>query len=177
MLVFECVVVGLERDVSSLFMDLPCSRLGAMEGLDLVVASDVLDAFIETLLDNVALELLESREGGNGSGNVAVEGDCNLDDGTETTTGEDTEVPPGLCEDMPGTVVAVLRAPAKVASAGSGAASFAPPTEALKRLYKPLSPPGISSIPRGSLTEEGAGATVKSSNVVRVSERDAVACI
>lgn len=67
-----------------------------MEGLDRVVESEVLDALMDALLDIVVVEMLESREEGRGSGKVVVAGDCSLEDGPDTTTGDDTAVPPGL---------------------------------------------------------------------------------
>lgn len=140
-----------------------------MEGRDRVVE-------IEALLVIVVLEMLESREGGRASAKVAVAGDCSLDDGPDATMGDDTEVVPGLelatpCLEDGG--VAVLPAMLPCPSWGC---SLAPPTEARKRLYRPLKPPWTRSIPLGSPTTEGAGGTVKSSKVVSVSERDAVAC-
>jgi hypothetical protein len=168
------VLVGLWANESSSFKGLLGSMPGLIEGLDLVVASEVLDAFSESLLGRVAVEELESREGGSTSGKAAVDGDCNLDDGPDTTTGEDTVVAPGLS----GTglsFVATLFAPVLVLSPPSTICSFAPPTEALKRLYRPLRPLDTNSTPRGS-SARGAGGAVRSSNVVSVSEREAVAC-
>lgn len=141
--------------------------LGVMDKRDRVVER-------EALLVIVALDMLESREGGSVSGKVAVAGDCSLDDGPEATMGDETEVPAGLelaaaCLDA-GCVPALLPWPCCVCS-------LPPPTEARSRLYRPLKPPWTRSIPLGSPTTEGAGGTVKSSKVVRVSEREAVWCI
>jgi hypothetical protein len=146
------------------------SILVLIDGLDLVVC-------IEALLVVVALDMLESRDGGRASEKVAVAGDCNLEDGPEATIGDDTEVLPGLelaapCLEAGG----VPFLPAVLACPSCGC-SLAPPTEARRRLYRPLKPPCTKSIPFASPTAEGAGGTVKSSKVVSVSEREAVACI
>jgi hypothetical protein len=156
---------------SSCLATCPVSTLGVIEGRDRVVPKEALDAFSEALLESVVLEMLESREGGRASGKVAVAGDCMLEDGLDVTTGEDMEVPAGL----------------RLSAAGLDAdedpllpscdCSLTPPTDARRRLYSPLKPPCTRSIPLGSPTELGAGGTVKSSKVVSVSERDAVACI
>jgi hypothetical protein len=170
----EWVLVGLCANASSSLKVLPGSILAASDGLDFVVAAEVLDAFSDSLLDKVALEAFESREGGRASGKEAVEGDCSLDEGTETTTGDDTAVPPGLRVAGP-ILVTTLFVPAAPPSAPSLVCSLTPPTDALMRLYRPLRPPCTSSMPFGS-SSAGAGGAVRSSKVVRVSVRDAVAC-
>lgn len=149
--------------------------MGPVDGRDRVVASVDFEAFSESLLDNVAFDVLESREGG-ASGNVAAEGDWSLDDGTDTTTGDDTDVPPGL-RVTASALVAALFVPAAIApSALPVVCSLTPPTDARRRLYSPLRPPCTRSIPLGS-SSAGPGGAVRSSKVVSVSERDAVACI
>jgi hypothetical protein len=73
-----------------------------MEGRERVVTREDLEPFSENLLVAVALDMVESREGGGGrSGKAAAEGDCSLDEGTETTTGDETEMLPGLREMSP----------------------------------------------------------------------------
>lgn len=134
-----------------------------------------LEAVNESLLDMV--DVSESREGGTGSEKVAVTGDCNLDDGTEMTTGEDTAVLPGLLEGAAVCPACDCLVAFGERIGGSSAGSFAPLTDALMRLYKPLRPPCTSSMPLESPAPTGAGGAVKSSKVVSVSERDAVACI
>jgi hypothetical protein len=157
--------------------DTPGSMLGAIEGLDRMVASEDLETLRDTLLERVMLDMFESREGGSDSGKAVAEGDCNLDDGPETTTGEETDVPPGLCDMIPDLYAALLRVSPAAKSVLAAVGSLDPPTEAFRRLYKPLKPPGTRSMPLGSLMDDGAGGTVKSSKVVSVSDRDAVACI
>jgi hypothetical protein len=167
--------VGLWAAESSSLSDLPGSIWGGNDGLDLVVARDALDAFCESLPDRVAVETLESREGGSGSGKLATEGDCSLDEGPLTITGDDTAVPPGLRGTAPVFGPALL-VPAATPSPPSAICSLTPPTEARRRLYRPLRPPDASSALFGS-SSAGAGGAVRSSKVVSVSERDAVACI
>ena len=81
---------------SSSLMGCVESRLGAIDGLDLVVANEVLeplsDCFVET-----EPEKLESRDGGSeSSGNLDTKGDWSREEGTDTTTGDETAVPAGL---------------------------------------------------------------------------------
>lgn len=163
--------IGLRIDDSSCFAVCPVSTLGVIEFRDRAVPSEALDAFMDVLLESVVLDMLESREGGRASGKLAVAGDCMRDDGLEVTTGEDTDVPPGL------RVTAADLEAGEVPLLPSCDCSLTPPTEARRRLYSPLKPPCTKSMPLGSPTELGAGGTVKSSKVVSVSERDAWACI
>jgi hypothetical protein len=162
-------VTGLCARRSSSLCIFAGSRLGATDGRDRVVTSEDLDAFMETRLDMAVAETLESREGGRASGKAAVDGDCSLDDGTETAAGEDREVPPGLRLTEEAGPAAALLTPSLACSLT--------PTEALKRLYRPLRPPWTSSMPWASPAPGGAGGAVRWSKVVSVSERDAVACI
>lgn len=144
----------------------------AIDCRDRVIGRDDLDAFPESLLDMVVFEMVESREGGGTSGKVVVEGDCSLEDGTDTTTGDDTAVPTGLL-----VVTGELRAPTEGLLVASYVCSLTPPTDARMRLYRPLRPPCTSSMPFGSPVPGGAGGAVRSPKVVRESERDAVVCI
>jgi hypothetical protein len=174
----EWVLTGLCVWESSSLSGLLGSRLGVMDGRERVVWRDALEPFSESLLVMVVLDTVESREGGGGtSGKAAEEGDWSLGEGTETRTGEDTaEAPPGL---RPMTLTRELlrfREPEERLSVPSLAASFPPPTDALRRLYSPLRPPGTSSMPLGSPAVAGAGGAVRSSNVVSESECDAVRC-
>ena len=173
----ECVLAGLRIEGSSSLNDFPGSMFGVADRRVRVVASETLEAFSETLLDAVALDMFDSREGGRASGKVAVAGDCSLDDGTDTTTGDETAVPPGLL--LTATDLDTGDAPALpgMLPGPSCGCSLTPPTEARRRLYRPLKPPCTSSMPLGSPTLDGAGGGLKSSKVVSVSERDAVACI
>jgi hypothetical protein len=172
----EWVVVGLWTKESSSLQSLLASEVGLADSLDLVVAREDLDAFRECLLEMAAIEVVESREGGGGaSAKLATDGDCSLDEGTETTTGDETVVPPGLRVTAPG-LVTVLLVPTAAPSPASAVCSLTPPTEALSRLYKPLRPLDTSSVPFGS-SATGAGGAVRSSKVVSPSVRDAVACI
>jgi hypothetical protein len=143
-----------------------------------VVCSEDLEPFSDSLLVIVAFDTVESREGGGGtSGKAVEEGDCSRDEGTETTTGDETaEVPPGLRPITLGRELLRFREPEERLSVLSVPASFAPPTDALIRLYRPLRPPCTSSMPFGSPEEAGAGGAVRSSKVVRESECDAVRC-
>ena len=174
----ECVLTGLWAKESSSLTDLPGSVPGAPDGRERVVWSEDLEPFSESLLVIVALDTVESREGGGGtSGKAAEEGDCSLEEGTETTTGDDTaEVPPGLRPTILGLELLRFQDPEERLSVPSLAASFVPPTEALIRLYSPLKPPCTSSMPFGSPAVAGAGGAVRSSKVVRESECDAVRC-
>ena len=173
----ECVLTGLCAKESSSRSGLPGSLFVAIDGRDRVVWSDDLEPFNESLLVIVAFETVESREGGGGiSGKAAEEGDCSLDEGTETTTGEDTAVPPGLRPITLGLELVLCLEPEEILSVPSLPTSFVPPTDALIRLYRPLSPPCTSSIPLGSPVAAGAGGAVRSSKVVRESECDAVRC-
>jgi hypothetical protein len=165
------VLTGLRIKDSSCLAVWLVSTLVDIEGRDLVVPRETFDAFSEARLESVLLDMLESREGGRASGKVAVAGDCMLEDGLDVATGEDMDTPPGL------RLTAAGLDAGEVALLPSCDCSLAPPTEALRRLYKPLKPPCTRSMPLGSLTELGAGGTVKSSKVVSVSERDAWACI
>lgn len=131
---------------------------------------------MDSRLDMVVVEAFESREGGRASANVAVDGDCSLEDGTDTTTGEDTEVPLGLPVFAAGLGASDELEPAIVALLPLLACSLTP-TEARRRLYRPLKPLWTSSMPLGSSEPGGAGGAARSSKVVSVSERDAVACI
>jgi hypothetical protein len=85
------------------------------------------EGFSESLLDRVALERVESREGGGGaSGKAAVEGECMRDEGRETRTGD--EIQAGLS-------TRASRAASRTASReGSLDASRAAATEARRRL-------------------------------------------
>jgi hypothetical protein len=151
----ECVLVGLGTH-SSCFSDLPKSMLGGIDVLNLVVASEALEAFSGVCR-------------GSASGNVVVEGDWSRDDGTDTTTGDETVVV-GLPVTLAG--LTLFRAPSTPSLAGS-----LTPTDAFSRLYSPLSPPCTSSIAFASPSSDSAGGAVSSSKVVSVSEREAVACI
>lgn len=173
----ECVLTGLCAIESSSFSGLPGSLVVARDGRERVVWSEDLEPFSESLLVTVVFERVESREGGGGtSGKAAVEGDCSLDEGTETTTGDDTAVPPGLYPRRLGREPARFLEPEERLSVPSLAASFVPPTDALMRLYSPLRPPCTSSMPLGSPAAAGAGGAVRSSKVVREPECDAVKC-
>jgi hypothetical protein len=125
--------VGLWTNESSSLKDLPGSMFGVMDGLDLVVARDVLEAFNECLPGSVATDELESRDGGSASGKLGTDGDCSLDDGTETTRGDDTAVPPGL-RGMGPDFVATFFVHTAAASPSTAVCSLMPPTDALKRL-------------------------------------------
>lgn len=151
-----------------------------MDDRDRVAASEVLEAFSEALLDMVVFDMFESREGGSISGKEDEDGDCSLDDDTGMTMGEEAEVPAGLRltapgRDDPGELVGPLPPPPPPAT--SCDCSLTPPTEALKRLYRPLKPPWTSSMPLASPAPGGDRGAVRSSKVVSVSVRDAVACI
>jgi hypothetical protein len=129
------------------------------------------------LLVNVALETVESREGGGGrSGKAVAEGDCSLGEGAETTTGDDTAVPAGLRPSILVRELLRILEPEERLSVPSLTASLDPPTDALMRLYNPLRPPCTSSMPFGSPTATGAGGAVRSSKVVSESECDADRC-
>jgi hypothetical protein len=156
----ECVLTGLNIEGSSCLRDFAGSMFGVEDNRVRVVASEALKG------------TFESREGGRTSGKVAVAGDCSLDDGTDTTTGDETAVPPGLRF-----TAAALDAGDVPALGPSCGCSLTPPTEARRRLYSPLRPPCTRSMPLDSPTLDGAGGGLKSSKVVSVSERDAVACI
>lgn len=173
----ECVLTGLWAKESSSRSGLPGSLLAAMEGRERVVWSEVLEPFSESLLVTVAFDAVESREGGGGrSGKAAEEGECSLDEGTETTTGEETAVPPGLRGTTPGLeLVRFLEAEERLSGPSLGV-SLAAPTDALMRLYRPLKPPWTSSMPFGSPAAAGAGGAVRSSKVVREAECEAVRC-
>jgi hypothetical protein len=110
---------------------------------------------------------------------VGTSGDCSLDEGTETTTGEDTAVPAGLF--VRGGFVAALFLEAAprpaVSSKWSMAGSLLAPTEAFNLLYRPLKPLCTISKLLTSFAVEAGGGEVRSSKVVKASERDAVACI
>lgn len=108
----------------------PTSAPGVIDNLDRVVASEDLEALSDILLDMVVLDMLESREGGRTSGKLAVDGDWSLDGGTDTTTGEDIEVPPGLLSTAPGFDTGELVGRDEASWVGS----LTPPTEARKRL-------------------------------------------
>lgn len=171
----EWLLMGLCAKDSSSRSDFGGSMLAFIEGLEFVVAREDLDVF--SLPGTVATEELEPREGGSASGKAAVEGDCSLEDGTDTITGEEIDVPPGLCGTGPDRAAALIVPAAVAPSPASAACSLLPPpTEALKRLYKPLSPPETSSTPLGS-SATGAGGAVRSSKVVSVSGRLFAACI
>ena len=64
-----------------------------------------------------------------------------------------------------------------VSSRWSVAGSLLPPTEAFNLLYRPLKPLCTISKLLTSLAVEAGGGEVRSSKVVKASERDAVACI
>ena len=127
---------------------------------------------------NVAVETVESREGGGGrSGKAVVKGDdCSLGEGTEATTGDDTAVPAGLRPRKLVRELLRILEPEERLSVPSLAASLDPPTDALMRLYSPLRPPWTSSMPFGSPAATGAGGAVRSSKVVSESECDADRC-
>ena len=148
-----------------------------MDGRERVVWRDALEPFSESLLVMVVLDTVESRDGGGGtSGKAAEDGDWSLDEGTETTTGEETaEVPPGLRPIKLTLELLRFLEPGERLSPSLGA-SFPPPTDALMRLYRPLRPPWTSSMPLGSPAVAGAGGAVRSSKVVSESECDAVKC-
>jgi hypothetical protein len=146
--------------------------------LDLNVTTEVLDPFKEGFEDTTGLDKPESREGGSGlSGKFVAMGDCNLEDGTETTTGEETAVPVGLLGLRIVFNGSLSLGDAMESSSGPSPPSFVPPTDAFIRLYRPLSPPCTSSMPLTSLMEDEDGGTAKSSNVVNVSDREAAAWI
>jgi hypothetical protein len=147
------------------------------DGRERVVWNEVREPFSESLLVTVALETVESREGGGGrSGKAVVKGECSLGEGTEATTGDDTAVPAGLRPRMPVRELLRILEPKEKLSAPSLAASLDPPTDALMRLYSPLRPPWTSSMPFGSPAATGAGGAVRSSKVVSESECDADRC-
>jgi hypothetical protein len=153
------------------------STVEIMEGLERMVPSEDLDPFNEGFAATAEMEMMESREGGGGgSGKAGASGDCNLEEGTETTTGEDTAVPAGLFGGA-GFLTAWFLAPTRApASKGSGPCSLLPPTEAFKRLYRPLRPLWTISKLLASLVMAAGGGDVRSSKVVRPEERDAAAC-
>jgi hypothetical protein len=131
----ECVLTGLWAKESSSLSDRVGSLLVGIEGRERVVAREDLEPLRESLLVTVAFETVESREGGGGtSGKAADEGDCSLDEGTETTTGDETAVPPGLRGMPVGLELARVLEPEERLSVPSLAASLAPPTDALMRL-------------------------------------------
>lgn len=109
--------------------------LGVIDGRERVVWSEALEPFSESLLVMVVFDAVESREGGGGtSGKAAEEGDWSLDEGTETTTGEDTaEAPPGL-RPMALTLELLRFLEPEERLSASLVASFPPPTDALMRL-------------------------------------------
>lgn len=156
--------------------------MDVIDGLERVVPSEVLEPFSEGFADTAELDMFESREGGGGSGwsgNVGASGDCSLEEGTETTTGEDTEVPAGLLL-RAGFVVALFFGAAPMAAPSSSCSmpwSLLTPTEALRRLYRPLRPLCTMSKLLTSFVVDAGGGEVRSSKVVKASERDAVACI
>jgi hypothetical protein len=136
MLVLE--LMGLCMPGLLSLLSIPESILGAIEGLDFVVGRETLEPFSEGLLDTAELDAFESREGGGSwlSGNWVTTGDCNLDDGTEMTTGEDTAVPVELLDMCPlfRNAGLALAPPTKAPSGGSTPLSLVPPTEAFIRL-------------------------------------------
>jgi hypothetical protein len=167
-------------NMSSSLGVLPKSLFEVVDGLERVVASDALELFSDDFIGRAGFEKLESREGGSEwSGKFDTSGDCSREEGTDTTTGEDTAVPAGLfaAPDVFAAALAFAAVLESAPSAGSPPASFVPPTEAFRRLYSPLRPPCTSSMVLASFAEEAAGGAVRSSNVVRPWERDAVACI
>lgn len=112
--------------------------------------------------------------------NLAVNGECSFeDDVVDAVVGDATMALPGPFKaaifDFPLLIDAssALSFPAPPATA-----SLAAPTEAFSRLYRPLKPLcTISSAkPRPSPLLPGLG-DAKSSNVVRVSDREALVCI
>lgn len=126
----------------------------------------------------MALDWIEALEDAGGSGNLATKGDCIREDEAEAVVGETRAAGPEgwAAEFLP----LSLRIEASSALSLPGApatASFAAPTDALKRLYKPLNPPCTIS-PANALASPllpGRGG-VKSSKVVRASEREAAVC-
>ena len=106
-----------------------------MDGRERGVWREDLEPLCESLLVIVALDTVESREGGGGrSGKAAEEGDCSRDEGSETRTGEETAVPPGLRPSILGLELVGFLEPEERLSVPSVGASLAPPTEALMRL-------------------------------------------
>ena len=114
-----------------------------MDGLERAVPSEDLEPFNEGFADITELDVFESREGGGGwSEKVGASGDCSLEEGTETTTGEDTAVPAGLLGRV-GFLTALFFAPTPVTAPSSRYSllcSLLPPTDAFRRLYRPLRP-------------------------------------
>ena len=151
-----------------------------MDGLERVVPRDDLEPFKDGLIDTAEAEMLESREGGGGwSEKVGASGDCSLEDDTETITGEVMAVPAGLFVGG-GFVAGLLLGPVPAATLSSEWSmnwSLLAPTEAFSRLYSPLRPPCIISKLLASLVADAGGGEVRSSKVVKASERDAVAWI
>lgn len=150
-----------------------------MDGLERVVPSEVLELFNEGFVEAAESDTLESREGGGGwSGKAGARGDCSLEEGIETMTGEETAVPAGLLV-RAGLVVTLLFGPSPTTIASSEwsmPVSLLAPTEALKRLYRPLRPLCTISKLLASFVVDAGGGDVRSSKVVKASERDAVAC-
>jgi len=98
--------------------------------------------FNDTFDEALGLEVLEAFVGGSWlSGNVVARGDCNLEDGTETTTSEETSVPVGLfgvCDVFEAALALELL---RDTSPALSFPSFVPSMDAFIRLYNPLRPP------------------------------------
>ena len=87
------------------------STLGAREGLERAAATDDLEPFQDVFKEaaEAEAEVLESREGGGAwSEKVGASGDCRRDEGTETTTGDETAVATGLLMVAPTVAGAVI---------------------------------------------------------------------